>query len=121
MKAACEFSLAVLLRAGVRQVLLMNKTHMLFHICHLSSTFDTFLSSVFNWGVHLLMLLQCKGGEELLFTVITHEVFFFAVLYPMMPLHVERFLSANLTFGADFCLVLELDVPGEWVASHYLL
>ena len=89
---------------------------MLFHICHLSATFDTFLSPVFNWGVHLLMLLQCKGGEELLFTVITHEAFFFAVLYPMMPFHVKRLLSANLTFGADFCLVLELDMPGELVA-----
>ena len=113
MEAACEFCLTVLLGAGIGQVLLMNKTHMLFHICHLSSTFDTFLSPVFNWGVHLLMLLQCKGGEELLFTVITHEVFFFAVLYPMMPFHVKRLLSANLTFGADFCLMLELYVPGE--------
>ena len=61
------------------------------------------------------MLLQCKGGEELLFTVITREAFFFAVLYPMMPFHVKRLLSANLTFGADFCLVLQLDVPGEFV------
>ena len=90
---------------------------MLFHICHLSATFDTFFSPVFNWGVYLLMLLQCKGGEELLFTVITREAFFFAVLYPMMPFHIKRLLSANLAFGAvDFCLVLEFDVPDELVA-----
>ena len=111
VKIACEFCLAVFLRTGKGQILLMNKPLVLLHVRHRHTTLPASLCPLLNRSVDPLMLFQGERCEELFVTVVTLQGFLFAVLDPKMPFHVKRLLSTNLTLGTRFVLVLQLYMP----------
>ena len=113
VEAACELGLAVLLGTGERQILLMDKSLVLFHVCHRDTTLEASLCPLLNGSVGPLVLFQRKRREELLVTEVTLQGFLLLVLDPVMSLHVKRLLSTELTLGTHFVLVLQLYMPAQ--------
>lgn len=113
VKTACELCLAVFLRTGKRQILLMDKPLMLLHVCHSDTTLQASLCPLLNSSVGPLVLFQGERCEKLLATEVTLQGFLLPVLDPVMSLHVKGLLSTDLTLGADFVLVLQLCMPAQ--------
>ena len=113
VKTACELCLAVFLRTGKRQILLMHKTLMLLHVGHRDATLWAGLCPLLNGSVRPLVLLQGERCEELLVTEVTLQRFLLLVLDPVVSFNVKGLLSTELTLGTDFVLVLQLCMPAQ--------
>ena len=97
VEATCELGLAIFLRTGERQILLMNKPLVLLHVGHRHSTLQASLCPLLNGSVRPLVLLQGERCEEFLLTEVTLQGFLLPVLDPVMSFHVQRLLSTDLT------------------------
>ena len=113
VKATCKLCLAVFLRTGERQILLVDKTLVLFHVCHFNTTLWAGLCPFFDGSVGSPVLLQRERCEKLLVAEVTLHCFLLLVLDPEMSFHVKGLLSTDFTLEADFVLVFHLHMPGE--------